>query len=68
MKPVVYYVPDDDDSVALGQSALLMRVLNHPGPGVSNTKPIHTSPVVAVHMHGRFETRNTYYVPIAPPV
>lgn len=44
----------------VGQSCCV-RPFNHPGPLVSNTKTILTSPVVRI-THTGFETENTIYV------
>jgi hypothetical protein len=43
----------------------VVEPVDHPGHGglVSNTKPVLTSPVVAIYDNGEFETENTYYAP-----
>lgn len=63
MKPVVKYDADQEHFVRLGYKALVLP-LNHPSSLVSNTTWVTTSPVVAVHEHGKFETENTCYVPV----
>ncbi len=46
-------------------SRAVVEPINHPGHDglVSNTKPVLTSMVIAVHNNGEFETENTYYAP-----
>lgn len=50
------------DVQMMGNRAIL-RPLDHPGPDVSNTREVITSPVVSHdHLSGRLETANTIYV------
>ena len=60
-KPVVFYRPVEGGRILLGKPAIVMPT-NHPGPYVSNTKEIITTPVeVYDPRDGEFHTRNTIY-------
>jgi hypothetical protein len=64
-KPVVTFIPHEDDYIKVGQSAYISNVQNHPSLGdVDYTHSVfccvQTSKVVAITPEG-FETANTFY-------
>lgn len=61
-KPIVHYKLPIPDHLEIGRS-VVVQPINHPSPYVSNTKPVHTSPVVAIQGHGVFATESTVYQP-----
>ena len=60
MKKIVHYKPHADDIIVVGQNGYVHEPLDHPGPLVSNTRPVITSKVVTI-AEGYFETENTIY-------
>lgn len=61
-KPIVHYKLPIPEYLKVG-SRVVVEPIDHPGSYVSNTKPVITSPVVAIQGHGVFVTENTIYQP-----
>lgn len=66
-KKIVRYTPDNSliklERIRTGYPAFLFPV-DHPGPHVTNTTLVRTSPVLRVDVDtGEIETENTIYVP-----
>lgn len=62
-KPIVRYSESYSSMIEVGSGAVV-RPIDHPGSLVSNTKHVHTSPVITYDpVSGVFETQNTLYYP-----
>jgi hypothetical protein len=61
-KPIVHYKLPIPEYLEVG-SRVVVEPMDHPGPYVSNTRPVITSRVVAVKGAGVFATENTIYQP-----
>ena len=61
-KPIVRYKLPIPECLEVG-SRVVVEPIDHPGPYVSNTKPVITSRVVAIQGCGVFATENTIYQP-----
>ncbi len=60
MKPLVFFKDRPDNYIREGHCAIVTPI-NHPGPLVTNTKPIVTTRVLKVWPCGGFDTKNTRY-------
>lgn len=63
VKRLVHYDPAYPVVIFIGFGAYV-KTVDHDAPGVSNSKMVHTSPVVKYDGEGCFETMNSLYVPI----
>ena len=64
IKPFVNYKPTATQFIRVGESACVFPI-NHESNLVSNTTLIATSEVINYDKEtGRFETRNTVYIPV----
>lgn len=61
-KPIVHYKLPVPEHLEIG-SRVIVEPIDHPGPYVSNTKPVITSRIVAIQGCGVFATENTIYQP-----
>lgn len=62
MKKLVHYRHNDFESILIGRTAIITPVDHPDSANVSNKMYVMTSPVVAIHANGDFETVNTKYM------